>query len=112
MQIQITGEGIEITDHIRELIENKLVIPLERHLKNFSDDMLMAAIKIKRHENQFYSVNFNMKLPGKEHLFADNTHKDLTVVVTGLREEVERQIEKYKTKLRQYDTPHETNESY
>ena len=103
MHMQITGENVEITDLMTDLIETKLGKNIERHLRRFDESVQTAVVKIKKHDNQFYTVNFNMELPAKEHIFAENTNKNLSAAITGLKEEVGRQIEKYKSKLDRHD---------
>jgi len=99
MKVQIIGDNIKINRWVKNLVHDKVTIDLEKYLKDFSKDIKTATVKIKKRTRWGYKVNFNMWLPGKEHIFADATHEDLPSAIVELREKVERQIKEYKGRL-------------
>ncbi|MEA2020578.1 MAG: HPF/RaiA family ribosome-associated protein [Patescibacteria group bacterium] len=98
MRIQIIGDGMEINDHIRDLIEDKLGSQLDKLLKDFDRDIKTAKVRIREHP-EGYEVSFEMHLPGKKHIFAERVSDRLTLAFTELRESVERQLERYRGDL-------------
>ncbi len=100
MNIQIIGDNIEINKEIKDIVNDKLATDLEKYLKNFDEDMKNATVKIMKGKAWGYKVNFNMWLPGKEHIFAETKHKNLTSAIVELREKLEIQIKKYKAELK------------
>ena len=99
MKVQIIGDNIEINEWIKNVVNDKITSDLEKYLKDFSDDIKRATVKIHKRSRWGYKVNFDMWLPGKEHIFAEAVHKDLPSAIVQLREKLERQIEEYKSEL-------------
>lgn len=100
MQVKIIGENIEINKYIQNLISDKIATDLNKYLKNFSKDVKTATVKIVKRKDWGYKVDFEMWLPEKKQIFANAIHKDLSSAVVQLREKLERQIKKYKEKLK------------
>ena len=102
MNIQITTENLEITPTFKKLITEKLE-KLDQLLVDFDNDQKTASVFITKDKYDQYSVNFDLHLPGKNgHLFAKNSHKNLLSAVVGIREQIEKQIKKYKDDLVNY----------
>jgi len=102
MNIQITTENLEITPTFKKLITEKLE-KLDQLLTDFDNDQKTASIHVTKDKYKEYTVNFDMNLPGKNgHLFAKNSHKNLLSSVVGIREQIEKQIKKYKDDLVNY----------
>lgn len=99
MHIQLSGENVEITPHLEQLVEEKLTKDLEKLLLDFAPDMKTARVKIAKRSRWGYQVNFDMFLPGKEHLYAEDVSEDLPSVLVKVREEVEHQLLRYKSKI-------------
>jgi len=100
MKIQIIGADLKINKRIKKLIQEKIAIGLEKHLQNFGKDIKTATVKIYKRTRWGYRVNFDMRLPGKENIFAKASHRYLPSAIIQLREKIERQIKKYKTQLK------------
>lgn len=98
MRIQIIGDNIKINDHIRTLVDEKLGQRLDQMLQDFDEDIKTAKVRVKDHP-EGYEVNFDMWLPGKEHIFAESVSDRLTLAFTDLRESLEKQLERYRGEL-------------
>ena len=102
MNIQITTDHLEITPVFKELIEKKLE-KLDKHLLDFDKDQKTALVHITKDKYDQYTVNIDMHLPNKNgHIFAKTTHKNLVSAIVGIREQIEKQIKKYKSDLVNY----------
>lgn len=98
MRIQIIGDNIQINDHIRTLVDEKLGQRLDQMLQDFEEDIKTAKVRVKDHP-EGYEVSLDMWLPGKEHIFAESVSDRLTLAFTELRENLEKQIERYRGDL-------------
>lgn len=103
MKLQITAEGMELTESIKEMVKKKLGENLDKYLKDFQEDLKVADIVIKFSEKIGFEASFNIFLPGHEHFYAHTTALDrdekVEPIIVRLREEMEVQLEKYKGKL-------------
>ena len=100
MKIQITGDNIDIDTRIRDLVHNKIATNLDKYLETFTEDIKTATLNIHKRTRWGYRASFDMLLPGKEHIFAEATHKKLSSAIVKLREKLERQIKEYKNELK------------
>ncbi len=97
MNIQIDGNNVEITKEIKELVDTKLCAKLDRLLPNFNDEIKTAFLHLEEDKYGTYHAKFDMALPGKEgQIVATHAHKNLIASLTGIREQIEKQIKKYK----------------
>lgn len=97
MNIQITGDNFEISESNKILIEEKVTSRLDRLLTKFDEDMKIASMRIFKDKFGTFFVNFDMNLPEKTHIYAQTSHKLFESALIHLTEEVERQIQKYKS---------------
>ncbi|MBD3208456.1 MAG: hypothetical protein GF370_03305 [Candidatus Nealsonbacteria bacterium] len=95
MKIQVVTENFELGERVLNIIQDKLNEGLEKYLPSFDEDIKQARVKIEKRTRWGYKVSFNMWLPRKEHIFAEETGEDLMAAVTKLREAAEKQIKKY-----------------
>lgn len=103
MQVQLIGSNYEIDDKTRAMVDEVLVQKLDKLLQDMNEDMKHAAIKIeKSNENQEYTVDFDLWLPGKHHVFAQKHNYELSTAFVHLREAVEQQIEKFMEKIKSH----------
>lgn len=98
MNIQINGVNLIISPKIRQMINDKFVVKLDQLLPQFNNELKTAFLHIKRDKRyKTYTAKFDMTLPGhKKSFFAENCNDDLINAITGLREQIEKQIKKYK----------------
>lgn len=101
MQIIINAENIELNDKIREYVDEKIGKELERLLGNISNvESTKAIVTINKRSRWGYKIKFDMILPVKEHIFAEDINKDLLTCLTELREKIEIQLTKYRDKIK------------
>ncbi len=100
MRIKLIGDNLEITDEIRQLIYNKLAEDLEKMLPELNQEIKTADMRLSKHSRWGYEVNFDLRLPEKEQLYAEVHKRSLKLAMTELREQLEGQIRKYREKLR------------
>ena len=94
------GDHFNLSEKTRQIINEKFIKPAEKLLVDFNEDMKAASLKIKKRENRGeFIVNFDMWLPGKEHIYAKTRSSNLISSIVELRKKVDRQIESYKGKL-------------
>lgn len=102
MNIQIHGSNLDITPQIKSLIESKINQKLEKLLAHFSPDLKIADLKIEKDKYKKFNVNFDMQLPGKEHVFAQTSHINLESALVDLEQQLEHQLKKYRDDLVNY----------
>ncbi|MFW6143402.1 MAG: HPF/RaiA family ribosome-associated protein [Patescibacteria group bacterium] len=98
MRIQLIGDDAKIDDHIRSLVDEKLAPKLDQLLQDFDEEIKTAKLRVKDHP-EGYEVSLEMWLPGKEHIFAKTVSDRLTLAITEVREQVEKQLERYRGEL-------------
>ncbi len=100
MNILITGDNVDITPTIKELVEDKVNQKLDPLLSKFAPEMKTVSMKIsKMTRTNNYEVNLDMMLPGKMHIFAKADNSRLDSALIDLSQQIERQIQKYKADL-------------
>ena len=104
MNIQIIGDNFNVSVRTRNLVTEKIGQKLDKLLTKFDPEMRSALIKINKDKLNMFNVNFDMNLPGKEHIYAETSHKILKSALIDLNQQVEKQIKKYKADLVNYST--------
>jgi ribosome-associated translation inhibitor RaiA len=102
MNIQIIGDSFNVSDTTKKLVEEKISIRLDKLLTKFAPEMKSALIRIQKDKLGMFKVNFDMNLPGKEHVYCQTTHKILKSALIDLSQQAERQIKKYRQDLVNY----------
>lgn len=102
MNIQIIGDNFNVSARSKKLVDAKIGAHLEKLLTKFDPEMRSALIRIEKDKLNNFNVNFDMNLPGKEHIYAQTSHRILESALIDLREQVEKQIKKYKDSLANY----------
>lgn len=105
MNLQInSNNGLEITDEIKDIIQKKFIDKIDLLLVHFNEEMKTADLHIEFDQRyKKYIVKFDMKLPGSDgQIFSETAHHDLIAAIIDLREQVEKQIKKYKAELANY----------
>jgi ribosome-associated translation inhibitor RaiA len=104
MNIQIIGDNFNVSTRTKKLVAEKVGSKLDKLLTKFDPQIRTALIRIEQDKIKFFNVNFDMNLPGKEHVYAQTTHKILKSALIDLTQQVEKQIKKYKQDLVNYST--------
>jgi ribosome-associated translation inhibitor RaiA len=96
MKRTIITDNVKLTPSDKDLIDRKLIEKLDKLLKDFTEDIKDATVKVDYFDKEKeYKVNFDMWLPGKKHIYAEESHEVLLSALTNLREDIERQIKEY-----------------
>lgn len=102
MNIQVIGDNIEVDERYKQIINDKLQ-GLEDFLAHFDEDMKHATVKISQiKDKREFILNFNMWLPGKEHIYAETEDKVFQAAVSKLKDAVENQLRTYKEEIKTY----------
>jgi len=97
MNIQINGSKLEVSPRIKRLVDKKLKPRLDRLLLKFNEEIKTGFLHLEKDKYKNYIAKFDMALPGQEgHLTAHYSHKKLIPTIVGIREQLEKQIKKYK----------------
>jgi putative sigma-54 modulation protein len=92
MQLNLTGRHVDITQPMREHVQDKLK-KLERHFDHVTNVNVVLAVE-KQVMRAEASVNVS-----KAQLFADATSDDMYAAIDALVDKLDRQIIKHKEKL-------------
>ncbi len=92
MQIDLTGHHVELTDPLRNYVNEKFE-RLERHFDHVTDVHVILSVEKLRH-----TAEATIHLSGGK-LFADSTDEDMYAAIDSLTDKLDRQIKKHKEKL-------------
>ncbi|MCX6744739.1 MAG: ribosome-associated translation inhibitor RaiA [Candidatus Parcubacteria bacterium] len=100
MQIDIKGTNMDLTPAIKDYVNEKV-----GSLEKFFDQALIARVDVGRTSNHHqkgdvFRAEININVPQKQLLRAEAVRDDLYVAINEAKEELERQIKKYKEKMR------------
>jgi len=95
MQIKIQHENFELSDDIREIVENRITGELNKRLTHFQEDEKRAVMNLEKID-YYFVAKFDLWLPNKHHIFAQEQGKDLLTEIYKVRDDVDRQLEKYR----------------
>jgi ribosomal subunit interface protein len=97
MNLEINGVNLEITPEIKAMVEEKLVRKLDQLLVNYNEELKTSFLHIEKDKYKHFKTKFDIALPGKDgHLFAECNNIVLMSAIVGMREQLEKQIKKYK----------------
>ena len=95
MQLQITGHHLEVTDSIRNYVNEKFS-KLERHFDQVIDiNVILEVEKLAQKAEATVQVN------GAK-LFAEDTQEGMYAAIDGLVDKLDRQILKHKDKVQNH----------
>ncbi len=95
MQIKITGHHVEVTEALRNFVNEKFQ-RLERHFEHVIDTHVILSVE-KLVQKAEATVHVN-----GANLFAVEEHSDLYAAIDGLIDKLDRQTIKHKEKLNGY----------
>lgn len=99
MQLSVTGHHVDITDSLRDYVENK-IDKVGRHFDLVSDVHCILKVEKLRHTAEAtVSVNGGR-------IYADATEEDMYAAIDGLVDKLDRQVRKYKEKLGDHHARH------
>jgi len=97
MNIQIIADNLNLSAADRFLIDEKVNTALEKLLVHYSPEQKIASVKVEKDKFDKFTINFDMNLPNKEHIYAETSHISFESALIDLIQAVEKQIEKNKT---------------
>ena len=102
MQINIKAKNFDLTDSLREFIEEKLGKDLQKFVEGMKHDPKMF-IEVERTTNhhqkgEVFHAQAQLDLPGQDPVRAEAEEEDLHTAITEVKQEMERQISHYKGK--------------
>lgn len=97
MNIQINSVNLVVSKSIKDMVDKKLVHKLDQLLINFNEEIKTGFLHLERDKYKHFKTKFDIALPGKNgHLFAEYKDIKLVSAIVGIREQLEKQIKKYK----------------
>ncbi len=96
MQIDITGQQLEITDAIRNYVTDKLP-RLEKHFDN-----IIGAHVILKVEKYIHSAECTLLVAGGGRLHAEDSNTDLYAAIDSMLDKLDRQVRRHKSKLTEH----------
>ncbi|OOZ40878.1 ribosomal subunit interface protein [Solemya pervernicosa gill symbiont] len=92
MQINLTGHHIDITDSMRNYVNEKME-RLERHFDHVTNVHVVLTVEKLRNK-----AEATMHVPGGN-IHAENTQEDMYAAIDGLVDKLDRQVKKHKEKV-------------
>jgi len=100
MQIDIKGTNMELTEAIKDYINEKI-----GSLDKFFDQILEARVEVgitnKHHQKgNIFRAEVNLEVPQKQIIRAEAEREDLYMAINEVKDELQGQLKKYKEKMR------------
>lgn len=95
MQINLTGRHIEVTEAMKEYVDNKFS-KLERHFDHINNVHVILNV-----EKLQQKAEATLHLNGGE-VFANSEHTDMYAAIDSLVNKLDRQVLKHKEKLKNH----------
>ena len=92
MKINLTGHHVELTDPLREYVNNKMD-RLERHFDHVTDTHVILSVEKLRHK-----AEATMHISGGK-IFADAEQENMYAAIDSLVDKLDRQVKKHKEKI-------------
>ena len=95
MQINLTGHHIEITDSLRNYVNEKIA-KLERHFDKVSNTHVILSV-----EKDMHKAEATVHMSGND-IFAESHEPDMYAAIDLLVDKLDRQVKKHKEKLKNH----------
>lgn len=92
MQINLTGHHVEITQPLRDYVQEKIG-KIERHCDSITSAYVILSVEKLRQK-----AEATLHVAGND-IHADATEEDMYAAIDVLADKIDRQIKKYKEKL-------------
>lgn len=102
MQINLTGHHIDITDSMRNYVNEKMA-RLERHFDKVSNTHVILTVEKLQHK-----AEATVHMRGND-IFADSIDDDMYAAIDALVDKLDRQVKKHKEKITNH-LHHKTSE--
>lgn len=93
MQLNLTGHHVDITDSLRNYVNEKLE-RLERHFDHVSNVHVILSV-----EKLEQKAEATVHISGAD-VFADAVHEDMYAAIDALADKLDRQVLKHKEKIK------------
>ena len=92
MQISVTGHHVDITEPLKNYVDNKFE-RLERHFDNVASvHVILSVEKLRQKAEATVRVN-------GASVFADSVHEDMYAAIDSLIDKIDRQVIRHKEKI-------------
>ncbi len=95
MKISVTGHHVEVTEAMRNHVENKFE-KLERHFDHVTDVHVILTV-----EKLAQKAEATVQVSGAK-LYAEDTQEDMYVAIDNMVDKLDRQVLKHKDKITQH----------
>jgi putative sigma-54 modulation protein len=95
MQINITGHHVEVTEALRDYVDNKFT-KLERHFDHINNVHVILNVEKLNHK-----AEASLHLSGTE-VFATSEHNDMYAAIDSLIDKLDRQVIRHKEKVKRH----------
>ena len=95
MQISVTGHHVDITDALKNYVDNKFE-RLERHFEHVTNVHVILSVEKLRQK-----AEATMHVNGAK-VFADSVHEDMYAAIDVLTDKLDRQVIKHKEKMQSH----------
>lgn len=95
MQINLTGHHVDITDALRDYVQDKFE-RLERHFDQVID--IHVVLTVEKNHNK---AEANLQVSGNQ-IHADAVHEDMYAAIDALIDKTDRQLIKHKEKMKDH----------
>jgi putative sigma-54 modulation protein len=95
MQINITGHHVEVTEALRDYVDNKFT-KLERHFDHINNVHVILNVEKLNHK-----AEASLHLSGAE-VFATSEHNDMYAAIDNLIDKLDRQVIRHKEKVNRH----------
>ena len=92
MQLNLTGHHVDITDSLRNYVEEKME-RLERHFDKVTNTHVILSVESLRHK-----AEATVNLSGNN-IFAESTEENMYAAIDNLVDKLDRQVKKHKEKI-------------
>lgn len=92
MQLNLTGHHVDITDSLRNYVEEKME-RLERHFDKVTNTHVILSVESLRHK-----AEATVNLSGNN-IFAESTEENMYAAIDSLVDKLDRQVKKHKEKI-------------
>ena len=92
MQVSVTGHHVEVTDSLRNYVEEK-ISKLKRHFDNVTDVHVILTV-----EKLEQKAEATVQISGAK-LYADDVQEDMYQAIDNMVDKLDRQIIKHKEKI-------------
>lgn len=101
MNLTISGHHLDVTPAIREYVQSKLE-RVKRHFDQVIDIAVILTVDNLKEKEKRQKAEINLRMSGKT-VYVESLAQDLYAAIDALIDKLDRQVMKYKTKLKGHD---------